>query len=58
MVKDTGYLACLHRPNVSMNWDGIDTLTSGGIRTLKGEDVPLDVIIFATGFDIVSSSRL
>ncbi|OBZ66829.1 Baeyer-Villiger monooxygenase [Grifola frondosa] len=53
MIIDTpgeGYLAALHRPNMSINWDGIITITEDGILTQKGDNIPFDVIIFATGF--------
>jgi len=51
LIVDPGYLNALKRPNVSLNWDGIDDIIPEGIRTKKGEIVPLDVMIFATGFE-------
>ncbi|KAI0052204.1 FAD/NAD-P-binding domain-containing protein [Auriscalpium vulgare] len=50
LVRDTNYLASLHRPNVSQNWDGIAAVTENGLRLKTGEKVPFDVIIYATGF--------
>ncbi|KAL0565023.1 hypothetical protein V5O48_017008 [Marasmius crinis-equi] len=50
VIFDTDYLKCLHRPNVDMNWDGIQSITDDGIITQKGEKLPFDVLIFATGF--------
>ncbi|KAJ8094043.1 hypothetical protein PM082_009933 [Marasmius tenuissimus] len=50
VIFDTDYLQCLHRPNVEMNWDGIQSITEDGILTKKGEKLPFDVLIFATGF--------
>ncbi|KAG7091914.1 hypothetical protein E1B28_008309 [Marasmius oreades] len=44
------FLKSLHRPNVDMNWDGIERITKDGILTKKGEHLPFDVIIFATGY--------
>ncbi|KAG7093754.1 hypothetical protein E1B28_007403 [Marasmius oreades] len=44
------FLKSLHRPNVNMNWDGIERITKDGILTKKGEHLPFDVIIFATGY--------
>ncbi|KAI0052222.1 FAD/NAD-P-binding domain-containing protein [Auriscalpium vulgare] len=49
IIRDNHYLECLHRPNVTLNWDGIERITESGIQTKTGE-VPLDVIICATGF--------
>lgn len=56
LIVDPGYLNALKRPNVSLNWDGIDDIIPEGIRTKKGEIVPLDVMIFATGFEHVGNS--
>ncbi|KDR82144.1 hypothetical protein GALMADRAFT_222024 [Galerina marginata CBS 339.88] len=50
IIFDSGYLEALHRPNLELNWDGIDSIFEDGILTKTGEHVPLDVIIFATGF--------
>ncbi|KAJ7444509.1 hypothetical protein FB451DRAFT_1434419, partial [Mycena latifolia] len=50
MIFDTNFLAALHRPNLSLNWDGIESIVEDGIITQKGEKLPFDVIIFATGF--------
>ncbi|KAF5360199.1 hypothetical protein D9758_011372 [Tetrapyrgos nigripes] len=50
VIFDTNYLACLHRPNVDITFDGIDSIYEGGIVTKKGEKIPFDVLIFATGF--------
>ncbi|KAK0455286.1 FAD/NAD-P-binding domain-containing protein [Desarmillaria tabescens] len=50
LIFDTDYLAALHRPNLSLNWDGIESVFEGGIVTKKGEKLPFDVLIFSTGF--------
>ncbi|KAF9254290.1 FAD/NAD(P)-binding domain-containing protein [Marasmius fiardii PR-910] len=44
------YLKSLHRPNVRLNWDGIDAITKTGVLTKTDESIPFDVIIFATGY--------
>jgi cation diffusion facilitator CzcD-associated flavoprotein CzcO len=36
ILFDTNYLAALHRPNLALNWDGIEVVTEGGILTKKG----------------------
>ncbi|KAG7086270.1 hypothetical protein E1B28_002236 [Marasmius oreades] len=50
VIFDTDYLKCLHRPNVTMNWDGIQSITEDGVITTTGERLSFDVLIFATGF--------
>ncbi|KIK67804.1 hypothetical protein GYMLUDRAFT_216044 [Collybiopsis luxurians FD-317 M1] len=50
VIFDPGYLASLHRPNVSLNWDGIGSISEDGIITNNGSKLPFDVIICATGF--------
>ncbi|EDR14376.1 uncharacterized protein LACBIDRAFT_292343 [Laccaria bicolor S238N-H82] len=56
IIVDPGYLKSLHRPNVSLNWDGIETVVPEGIRMKTGETVPLDVIIFGTGYSTEPAS--
>ena len=53
-VIDPGYLEALHRPNVLLNWDGIAKFEPDGLVTKQGEKMPLDVVVFATGFHFVS----
>jgi len=40
---------------VSLNWDGIEEVVEEGIGLKTGEVVPLDIIIFGTGYSTVSS---
>ncbi|EPQ52008.1 FAD/NAD P-binding domain-containing protein [Gloeophyllum trabeum ATCC 11539] len=51
-IVDVGYLDSLKRDNVELNWDGFKALYSEGVVTGKGERVPVDIIIFATGFKV------
>ncbi|KAJ7184677.1 hypothetical protein C8R46DRAFT_465199 [Mycena filopes] len=51
VIFDTNFLAALHRPNLSLNWDGIQSICEDGIITNTGQKLPFDVIIFATGFE-------
>ncbi|KAF6763939.1 hypothetical protein DFP72DRAFT_873803 [Ephemerocybe angulata] len=55
MIMDAGYLECLGQPNVSLRWDAIDSVVEEGIRLKSGEIVPLDVIIFGTGYSLVAA---
>ncbi|UZF48310.1 hypothetical protein [Rhodococcus rhodochrous] len=51
---DTGYYETFNRPNVSLvdiKADPIERITPGGIRLASGEEIELDVIVFALGFN-------
>ncbi|EPQ58318.1 FAD/NAD P-binding domain-containing protein [Gloeophyllum trabeum ATCC 11539] len=52
IIIDPGFLESLHRPNVSMVWDGIERIEESGIKLRTGEQVSLDVIVFATGYGL------
>ncbi|KAG9308147.1 FAD/NAD(P)-binding domain-containing protein [Chiua virens] len=49
-LADSGFLKSLSLPNVTLNFDGIEQIVNSGIRTKKGEILPFNVIIYATGF--------
>ncbi|KIJ17728.1 hypothetical protein PAXINDRAFT_72805 [Paxillus involutus ATCC 200175] len=49
-LANSGYLASLSRPNLTLNFDGIAEIVENGIVTKKGDLLPFDVIIYATGF--------
>ncbi|KAG2153120.1 uncharacterized protein EDB93DRAFT_1249032 [Suillus bovinus] len=49
-VANSGYLDILHRPNLTLNFDGIANIVENGIITKTGELLPFDVIVYATGF--------
>jgi cation diffusion facilitator CzcD-associated flavoprotein CzcO len=53
VVFDSGYLASLSRPNVKVVYESIERVIPEGIKLRNGETIPLDVIVFATGFDTV-----
>jgi len=54
ILVDPDYLKALHRPNLSLKWDAIDSIVENGIKLKTGEIVPLDVIIFGTGYSLAS----
>ncbi|KAF8265945.1 FAD/NAD(P)-binding domain-containing protein [Lactarius quietus] len=56
LIVDPGYLECLHRPNVTLTFDAIDRIVPQGVQLKTGEVVPLDVLIFGTGFELASTS--
>ncbi|KAI0033522.1 FAD/NAD(P)-binding domain-containing protein [Vararia minispora EC-137] len=53
VIIDPQYLESLGRPNVSLNWTAINGVVEEGLELKTGEVVPLDVIIFATGFSLL-----
>lgn len=56
IIVDPQYLKSLNRPNVSLKWDGIETIVENGIKLKTGVVIPLDVIIFGTGYSLESPS--
>jgi cyclohexanone monooxygenase len=57
---DTDYYATFNRPNVrlvDLRKTPIERITEHGIKT-SAEEIPLDVIVFATGFDAVTGPLL
>ena len=47
------YYPSLEKPNVAVNTDGIERFTSDGIVDAAGTHHPVDVVIYATGFNAV-----
>ncbi|KAF9533909.1 hypothetical protein CPB83DRAFT_879810 [Crepidotus variabilis] len=50
LIINDSHLRALHLPNVEYKHEAIEEITADGIITSKGEKVPVDVIICATGF--------
>jgi len=50
VIPTNTYLPALSRNNVDIDISGIENITATGIRTKDGKDIPLDVIVYATGF--------
>lgn len=50
VIPTNTYLPALSRDNVDVDTSGIETITPTGIRTKDGKDIPLDVILYATGY--------
>jgi cation diffusion facilitator CzcD-associated flavoprotein CzcO len=60
LCADTGYFETFNRDNVSLvdvNDEPIREVTADGIRVGERE-IPLDILIFATGFDAMTGSLL
>ncbi|KAF8077841.1 hypothetical protein FPV67DRAFT_1463188 [Lyophyllum atratum] len=52
IIVDPGYLEALHRPNVTVSWDAIKGVVEDGIELKSGKIIPLDVIVFGTGYSM------
>ena len=50
-TPDPNFLEALIKPNVDVRWDDIEKMTEKGILTKSGEELELDAIACATGFD-------
>ena len=58
---DTDYFETFNRPNVRLvdiRKDPIARITPDGIALAGGEEIPLDIIVFATGFDAMTGPLL
>jgi cation diffusion facilitator CzcD-associated flavoprotein CzcO len=58
---DTDYFETFNRPNVSLvdvRADPIERITKTGLKTRSGAEHPLDIIVFATGFDAMTGPLL
>jgi cation diffusion facilitator CzcD-associated flavoprotein CzcO len=58
---DTDYFETFNRDNVDLvniRADPIERITAQGIQTKSGAEYPLDIIVFATGFDGMTGSLL
>ncbi|MCX4197443.1 NAD(P)/FAD-dependent oxidoreductase [Methylobacterium organophilum] len=54
LISDDFYPA-LQRPNVTLETDGIARITETGVTTESGRHHELDVIVYATGFDVAAT---
>jgi cation diffusion facilitator CzcD-associated flavoprotein CzcO len=58
---DSFYFETFNRDNVALvdvRSDPIEAITASGITTRSGKDYPLDIIVFATGFDAMTGALL
>lgn len=51
LVVDNSWYRALARPDVKLVTENIEAATGSGIRTHDGVEHPLDVLVFATGFN-------
>jgi cation diffusion facilitator CzcD-associated flavoprotein CzcO len=57
VIPTNSYLPALSRKNVDVDISGIENITPTGIRTKDGKDIPLDIIVYATGFFAYSNMK-
>lgn len=57
VIPTNTYLPALSRSNVDVDISGIASITPTGIRTKDGKDIPLDIIVYATGFFAYSNMK-
>jgi len=57
VIPTNAYLPALSRDNVDVDISGIERITPTGIQTKAGKDIPLDIIVYATGFYAYSNMK-
>lgn len=57
VIPTNTYLPALSLAHVDVDISGIDCITPEGIRTKDGKDVPLDIIVYATGYFAYSDMK-
>ena len=57
VIPTNAYLPALSRENVDVDISGIECITPRGIRTKDGKEIPLDVIVYATGYFAYSDMK-
>jgi len=57
VIPTNTYLPALSLDNVDVDISGIECITPEGVRTKDGKDIPLDVIVYATGYFAYSDMK-
>ncbi len=57
VIPTNSFLPALSRENVDVDISGIESITPTGIKTKEGKDIPLDIIVYATGFYAYSNMK-
>jgi len=57
VIPTNAYLPALSRENVDVDISGIECITPHGIKTKDGKEIPLDVIVYATGYFAYSNMK-
>ncbi len=57
VIPSNNYIPALARDNVDVDISGIECITPEGIQTRDGECIPLDIIVYATGYFAYSNMK-
>ena len=57
VIPTNTYLPALAKENVDVDISGIACITPTGIKTNDGKDIPLDIIVYATGYYAYSNMK-
>ena len=57
LIPTNNYLPALARENVDVDISGIESIIPQGIRTRGGKEIPLDIIVYATGYYAYSDMK-
>jgi cation diffusion facilitator CzcD-associated flavoprotein CzcO len=57
VIPSNTYLPALSRENVDVDISGIECITPQGIKTRDGKEIPLDIIVYATGYFAYSNMK-
>jgi cation diffusion facilitator CzcD-associated flavoprotein CzcO len=57
VIPTNAYLPALARENVDVDISGIERITPQGVLTREGKEIPLDVIVYATGYFAYSNMK-
>lgn len=57
VIPSNIFIPALARENVDVDISGIESITPTGIKTKSGKDIPLDIIVYATGFYAYSNMK-
>lgn len=57
VIPSNKYLPALSRDNVDVDITGIECITPRGIKTKEGKEIPLDIIVYATGYFAYSNMK-
>ena len=57
VIPTNAYLPALSRENVDVDISGIECIMPHGIKTKDGKEIPLDIIVYATGYFAYSNMK-
>jgi cation diffusion facilitator CzcD-associated flavoprotein CzcO len=57
VIPTNAYLPALARENVDVDISGIERITPHGVLAKDGKEIPLDIIVYATGYFAYSNMR-